>query len=86
MTIQQATAIGFAADKLSKQIIGSEDTSITRTTMSTTLGGVGGLIAVKTVIISVSAIGGGALATAAAPVVIPLAVASATFGFLKSLF
>lgn len=84
--MQQAATIGFTADELSKQIIGSEENTVARTALSTTLGGAGGLIATEVIIISVSAVGGSALAAAAAPIVIPLAAASATFGFLKSLF
>lgn len=86
MSIQQAAAIGIAADEMSKRIVGSDEVSAPRTAISTALGGASALIVTEAVVITAGALGASALATAAAPIIIPLAVASAAFGFLKSLF
>ena len=77
MTIPQAVGLGVAGDKLGKKIAGDE-VSVGRTVTSTAIGA--GLGA--------AAAGGLAVAgvAAAAPVVVPLAVAAGAVSFVKSLF
>ena len=77
MTIPQAVALGIAGDELGKKIAGS-DVSVARTATSTAIGAGLGVAVVGTLVV--------AGAAAAAPFVIPLAVASGAFSFLKSRF
>lgn len=76
MTIPQAVSIGIAGDELGKQIAGDQ-VSVARTATSTVLGAGLGAAAAGTVVVA---------GFAAAPVVIPLAVAAGAVSFVKSLF
>ena len=77
MTIPQAVGLGVAGDELGKRIAGKE-VSVGRTATSTALGaGLGAAAAGSLVVAGVAA---------AAPIVVPLAVAAGAVSFVKSLF
>jgi hypothetical protein len=77
MAIPQAVALGVTGDELGKKIAGSE-VSVERTVTSTAIGAGLGAAAAGTLAVAGVA--------AAAPVVIPLAVATGAVSFIKSLF
>jgi len=77
MTIPQAIALGVTGDELGKKIAGDE-VSVKRTVTSTTVGAGLGAAAAGTLVVSGVA--------AAAPFVVPLAVAAGAVSFIKSLF
>ena len=77
MTIPHAVGLGVAGDELGKRIAGKE-VSVGRTATSTALGaGLGAAAAGSLVVAGVAA---------AAPIVVPLAVAAGAVSFVKSLF
>ena len=81
MSIPQALTIGLAGNEASKKITGTSEVNVGRTAVATAAGGVMGAAAA-----GVITVGGAALGMAAAPVAVPLAVASATVSFVASLF
>ena len=77
MTIPQAISIGVAGDELGKKIAGDQ-VSVGRTVTSTAIGaGLGAAAAGSLAVAGVAA---------AAPIVVPLAIAAGAVSFVKSLF
>jgi hypothetical protein len=77
MSIDKAVTLGLAGNELSKKITGTSDVSVGRTAVSTGCGTAVGAVASGALIIS---------GVAAAPVAIPLAVASGAVAFIASLW
>ena len=86
MSLLQTLAIGKAADQLSREITRTDEVSVTRSTIATATGAVAGAAATGAIATAASAVGATTLAAVAAPVTVPLAVASAGVAFLCSLF
>lgn len=78
MSINKAVGFGLAGNELSKRVTGTSRVCVGRTAVATGLGAAfGGAITVA---------GATAAGIAAAPIVIPLSVASASVAFIASLF
>lgn len=86
MTLPQAVAFGTAGDKLSRKITRTNEVSVTRSAIATGSSSLMAGLGTGTVVIGAELIGATALATAAAPVVIPVAIAAGAIGLLCSLF
>ncbi len=82
MTIEKALLAGKAGNEISKQITGTSEVSAARSTVAVGAGAVTGGVVGGAITVGASAVG----VTMAAPVVIPIAVASAVFAGLCSLF
>lgn len=78
----KAIPAGVAGDKLSRAITGTDEVSVGRSAVAVGAGGMLGAAATGAVTIGAGALG----ATIAAPLVIPVALASATIAGLCSLF
>lgn len=81
MTILKALNIGLIGNEMSKKVTGSSDVSLGRTAVSAACGGALGAAAAGTLVV-----GGAALGAVAAPVAVPLALASAVVAGIASLF
>jgi len=81
MTIQKSIIIGIGGNEVSKQITGTSEVSSGRSAVATVAGGTMGAVAG-----GVLSVGATAAGMAAAPVVVPLVVASAAVSFIASLF
>ena len=77
MVLDKAITLGVAGNEISKQITGSSETSLGRTAVATTAGGVLGGVATGALVIT---------GVAAAPVTVPLVVATAAVAGIMSLF
>ena len=86
MAIHQAIATGLAGEKLSRTITGTSDVSAGRSVVATGAGALLGATAAGTVAAGATALGVTTLATAAAPVVVPLAIASGAVALIRSLW
>jgi len=86
MTIIQAVAAGLAGEKLSRTITGTSEVSAGRSTVATGAGALLGGAATGAVAVGASAVGFTALATAAAPIAIPVAVVSGAVALIRSLW
>lgn len=82
----KAISAGIAGDKLSRTITGTDEVSFGRSTVAVSAGGMLGAAATGAVTVGAGALGATALATAAAPIVIPVTLASAAIAGLCSLF
>ena len=82
----KAISAGIAGDKLSRTITGTDEVSVGRSTVAVGAGGMLGAAATGAVTVGAGALGATALATAAAPIVIPVTLASAAIAGLCSLF
>lgn len=78
MTIPQAVLLGVAANQLSKKIAGSDEVTAGRTAVAMGLGAGMGAATSGAVVLTV--------ATAAAPVVLPLALATCVIAGIASRF
>lgn len=86
MTIPQAIALGVSADQFSRKITKTDEVSVGRSTVAVGTGAALGAAASGAIAVGATAVGATALAAAAAPVVIPLAIASAVFAGICSLW
>lgn len=86
MTIAQAVTAGLAGEKLSRVITGTDEVSAGHTVVATGSGALLGGAATGAVATGAAAAGFTALATAAAPVVIPVAVVSGAVALIRSLW
>ena len=86
MTIFQAVTAGLAGEKLSRTITGTSEVSAGRSAVATGTGALLGGVATGAVAVGASAVGLTALAAAAAPIAIPVALASGTIAFIRSLW
>lgn len=84
MTIPQAIAAGLAGEKISRAITGTSEVSAGRSLVATGSGALFGAAAAGTVVVGATALGITAVATA--PITIPLAAASGTVAFIRSLW
>lgn len=82
MAIEKALSCGLAGDKISKQITGTSEVSVGRTTVATGAGVVTGAVAAGVLEVGLASIG----FAAAAPITVPLAVASGAIACVASLF
>ncbi|MFM5215646.1 hypothetical protein ACEUAM_02905 [Aeromonas hydrophila] len=78
MSVEKAVGLGLTGNEISKEITGTSEVSAGRTIVATSAGAVLGAAASGALVVTGVA--------AAAPVVVPLAVASATVSFIASLF
>lgn len=83
MTLPQAIAFGTAGDKLSRKITGTNEVSVTRSTIAT---GAGAALGAGALSVGAGAVGLTAVATVAAPVAVPVAIVAGGIGLLCSLF
>ncbi|WP_089417025.1 hypothetical protein [Vitreoscilla filiformis] len=81
MAIQNAVITGLAGNEISKKIAGSDEVSVGRTAVAVGAGAATGAVASGAVVVGAAALG-----VAAAPIVVPLAVASAVVAGIASLF
>lgn len=81
MTIHKAITAGITGNEISKKITGSSEVSVGRTVVATGAGAVVGAAAAGTLVIGAAAVG-----IAAAPVTVPLTLASALCAGIASLF
>ena len=81
MSIPQAIGLGVTGNELSKKITGTSDVSPARTAVATGTGVALGAAAAGSLVVV-----GGVVGIAAAPIAIPLAVASGAISFIASLF
>ena len=81
MTITRAISAGMTGNKISKAITGTDEVSAGRTVVATGAGAACGAVTGGVVTVSAAALG-----IAAAPVTVPLAVASAIVAGFVSLF
>ena len=81
MTIDKALLAGKAGNDISKQITGTNEVSVGRTTVAVGAGAVTGGVVGGAITVAAAAAG-----IASAPVTIPFAVASAVFAGVYSLF
>ena len=86
MSIPQAVAIGLTGEKLSRTLTGTDEVSAGRSFVATGAGALLGGVASGAVVVSATAVGFSALAAVAAPVVVPLAIASGAVSFIGSLW
>jgi hypothetical protein len=84
--LDKAIPAGVAGDKLSRTVTGTDQVSVGRSVVAVGSGGLLGAAATGAIAVGASAVGATALAAAAAPVVIPVALASAAIAGLCSLF
>jgi hypothetical protein len=82
----QAVSLGLTGNEISKKITGTSAVTRDRSLVATGSGALLGAVATETVVIGASAIGCGAFAAAAAPIVVPLALVSGFVSFLASRF
>jgi hypothetical protein len=78
MSVEKAIGLGLTGNEISKEITGTSEVSAGRTIVATGAGAALGAAASGALVVTGLA--------AAAPVVVPLAVASATVSFIASLF
>jgi hypothetical protein len=81
MTIPQAIGIGIAGNEASKKLTGTDNVSVGRSTVAVGAGAAMGAVAAGTI-----TVGAAALGVAAAPIAIPLAIASGICAGIASLF
>ena len=86
MSIPQAVAIGLTGEQLSRTLTGTDEVSAGRSFVATGAGALLGGVASGAVVVSATAVGFSALAAVAAPVVVPLAIASGAVSFIRSLW
>lgn len=86
MSIPQAITAGTAGDKLSRVITGTDEVSAGRSAIATGAGAALGAAGVGALSVGAGAVGATALATAAAPVLFPVAIVAGGIGLLCSLF
>ena len=86
MLYEKAIVAGIEGDKLSRQITGTNEVSASRSAIATGAGGLIGGGALGAVGLGASAVGATAIATAAAPLIAPVALASAGVSLFFSLF
>lgn len=86
MSIDKALGLGLAANEVSKTITGSNETTLGRSVVATGVGTAFGAAASGGLVVASEAVGLASLAAAAAPVVVPLAVASGVVALVASLF
>ncbi len=81
MSIQKAVTVGLAGNELSKKIVGSDEVSVGRTFVATGSGAALGAVTAGAVTIGAATVG-----FVAAPITVPLVVASAVVAGIASLF
>ena len=86
MTLPQAIAFGTAGDKLSRKSPGTNEVSVTRSTIATGAGAALGAAGAGALSVGAGAVGLTAVATVAAPVAVPVAIVAGGIGLLCSLF
>lgn len=86
MTIPQAIGLGLVGEKLSREITGTEEVSVGRSTVAVGTGAALGAAATGALVVGAGAVGATALAAAAAPIVVPLAIASGVIAGIRSFF
>lgn len=86
MTIEKALMAGLAGEKLSRTITGTNEVSAGRSAVATGSGALLGAAATGTVVVVAEAVGATALATVAAPVLIPTAVLAGGIALIRSLW
>ena len=78
MSLDKAVSCGLVGNELSKQITGSNDSSVSRTAVAISSGAAAGALTSGAIVIGAGA--------ASAPVTIPLAVAAGVVAGIASLF
>lgn len=86
MSIQNAVIAGLAGEKLSRTITGTNQVSTGRSVIATGSGAFLGGVAGGAISVAASAAGLTTLATAASPIVVPIAVVSGAVGLIRSLW
>lgn len=86
MSIEKAVTLGLEGEKISRVITGSSDVSVGRSAIATGTGAALGATATGALVVGAEAVGATALSTAAAPVVVPVAVAAGVVSFIASRF
>ena len=81
MSIHKAVALGLTANKLSKKITGTNQSSTSRTVVATGTGAALGMAAAGTI-----TVGAATLGLVTAPIALPLALGSALVAGIASLF
>ena len=84
--IEKALNAGIAGEKLSRAITGTNEVSPGRSAVATVSGAGLGYIASSGAVLAAEAVGLTTVATVAAPVVVPLAIAAGGIALLRSLF
>ena len=78
MSLDKAVSCGLVGNELSKQITGSNDSSVSRTAVAISSGAAAGALTSGAIVVGAG--------VASAPVTIPLAVASGVVAGIASLF
>lgn len=86
MGIPQAITAGLAGEKLSRTLTGTNEVSAGRSVVATASSAALGAVSVGALSVGAAAVGATALAAAAAPVVVPVAIAASVVGLIRSLF
>lgn len=86
MDLLKTVQLGNTANTISKVITGTDEVTPGRTVVATGTGALLGTVAVEGVVLTASTLGFTAVAAAAAPIAIPLAVGVAIFAGIRSLF
>jgi len=84
--IDKALPAGLAGEKLSRSITGTSEVSMARSTIATSTGAGLGYLAATGTAIGLEAIGLSAVASVAAPVVLPITVLAGGIALVRSLF
>ena len=86
MTIEKAITAGLAGEKRSRAITGTSEVSAGRSAVATVSGATIAGVTTSAVVVGAEAVGLTVLATAAAPVVVPVALVAGGIAFIASLF
>lgn len=84
--IDKALPAGLAGEKLSRSITGTSEVSVARSTIATGTGAGLGYMAATGTAIGLEAIGLSAVASVAAPVVVPITILAGGIALVRSLF
>lgn len=84
--IDKALPAGLAGEKLSRSITGTNEVSMARSTIATGSGAGLGYLAATGTAIGLEAIGLSAVASVAAPVVVPITILAGGIALVRSLF
>jgi hypothetical protein len=84
--IDKALPAGLAGEKLSRSITGTSEVSMARSTIATGTGAGLGYMAATGAAIGLEAIGLSAVASVAAPVVVPITILAGGIALVRSLF
>lgn len=86
MTIAQAVNAGITGEKLSRTLTGTDEVCAARSAVAAGTGSAMGAASIGAVAFGASTFGVSALATVAAPVLLPVAIAAGAVSLIRSLF